>query len=166
MFNISFVFEILWFLKVESFSLSWPIGALQTLLIFQHRLCPHMAWGSWGCLGLLLGASLSTQVCSTNSLTYGQHYWGLLQIANFMNYIQWLLCIISYISWVNIQQILTGYTPTSIYYFKYKKKMRVESHVNHIIPVYNLVGTGEQDELGSLSGIKWLLNVHLHLDWK
>lgn len=25
--------------------------------------------------------------------------------------------------------------------------MGVESHVNYIIPVYNLVGTGEQDEL-------------------
>lgn len=32
--------------------------------------------------------------------------------------------------------------------------MGVESHVNDIIPVYNLVGTGEQDELGSHSGIK------------
>ena len=81
-----------------------------------------MAWGSWGHLGLLLGASLSTQLCSNNSLTYGQHYWGLLQIANFMGYIQWLLSIISYISWVNIQQLLTGYTLTSNYCFKYKKK--------------------------------------------
>lgn len=81
-----------------------------------------MAWDSWGCLGLLLGVFLSTQLCSTNSLTYGQHYWGLLQTANFMDYIQWLLSIITYISWVNIQLLLTGYTLTSNYCFKYEKK--------------------------------------------
>ena len=44
--------------------------------------------------------------------------------------------------------------------------MGVESHVNYIIPVYNLIGTGEQDELRSYSGIKRLLNVHLHSDLK
>lgn len=122
MFNISFVFEIFWFLKVESFFLSWPIGTLQNAINISTQTLPSHGLGLMGLPGVA-----SWGISKYPSLLYQlPDLWptllGLHQIANFMDYIQRLLSIISYISWVNIQQLLSGYTLTSNYYFKYKKK--------------------------------------------
>ena len=143
------------FWEVESFSPSWPIRTLQQAISTQTL--PSHALGLVGLHGATSWGFCKYPLCPTTSLTCGQDYWGLFLSANFMGYIQWLLSITSYISWVNIQHILIGYRLSSNYYLNIKRQKDgcrepCKWHNPCPVEVYNLVGMGGQDGLGSNSG--------------